>query len=101
MGSLLILAGIRATGPDPVIDFRELEFPEAANLVGRKSTVVDPAIHGILGDPEVLGDLFDRGPWLSQWNVLPQLRSLRQYGMSKGILAGRIWQESDKVGYCL
>jgi hypothetical protein len=21
--------------------------------------------------------------------------------MSKGILAGRIWQESDKVGYCL
>ena len=69
--------------------------------MGRKTTVVDPAIHGILGDPEVLGDLFDRGPWLSQWNFLPQLRSLRQYGMSKGILAGKIWQESEKVGYCL
>lgn len=69
--------------------------------MGRKTAVVDPAIYGILGDPEVLGDLFDRGPWLSQWNVFPQLRSLRQYGMSKGILAGRIWQESDKIGYRL
>jgi hypothetical protein len=58
-GVLLAILGIRATGPDPVIYLRELEFPEAANLVGRKSTMVDPAIHGILGDPEVHGDLFD------------------------------------------
>jgi hypothetical protein len=65
-GVLLPFLGIRATGPDPVIYLRELELPEATDLVGRKTTMVDPAIHGILGDPEVLGDLFDRGPWLSQ-----------------------------------
>ena len=77
-GVLLPILSIRATRPDPVVYFRKLEFPEAANLVGRKTSVVDPAIHGILGDPEVLGDLFDRGPWLSQSNVLPQLHGLRQ-----------------------
>ena len=43
--------------------------------MGRKATVIDPAIHGVLGDPEVLGDFFDGCPGLSQWRVLPHVRA--------------------------
>jgi hypothetical protein len=57
---VLVIAS--ATSADPLVDLRELELPEATDLVSRQATSLDPPVHGIARDPEVCGNVLDRDP---------------------------------------
>lgn len=42
---------IRATGLAPLVDRRELQLPESADLLGGEATVLDPAVHDVPWTP--------------------------------------------------
>ena len=46
----------------PLINFREPELPEPTDLVRGQPPIVDPPIHGVLRNAEVLRYLVDRDP---------------------------------------
>ncbi len=52
----------RATGTNPVIDFRQFETKETANLMRGKTLVVYPAINGVLVDVEMRSHIIDADP---------------------------------------
>ena len=43
----------RAASLHPLIDLDQLELPQPANSVGRKTLVVDPPVHGISSNAEM------------------------------------------------
>lgn len=61
---------IRATGAHPFIDFGQLELPQPPDAVRGHAPAFAPAVNGVLGHAQVLGDLFGADPWFGVHGVL-------------------------------
>ena len=81
---LEIVGGCRgASSSNPLIHFLALELPKATHLVAGHATVVDPGVHGVLADTEVLADailLVDNAAQPMQAAPCAVLRSLASSG---------------------
>jgi len=62
--------GAGTAGTYPVIDFGELELPEATDLVRGQPFVVDPAIDRVLRDTEVVRNGFNGDPGFGRHQIL-------------------------------
>src|SRR5690606_10573927 len=58
----LQLIAHRVTLAHPVVGLRELELPEATDLVSWQSATLDPAVHRVACHPEVRRNVLDRDP---------------------------------------
>ena len=55
---------MRAACTHPFIHLGQLEFPKSSYTVRRQAFTLPPAINGVLGDAQVLGDLTNGYPRL-------------------------------------
>src|SRR5437763_3137998 len=51
------VVALGASAAHPFIDFRQLEFPEPSDTLGRHAPALNPAIDRVLYNPEVLRDV--------------------------------------------
>src|SRR5699024_9070268 len=85
---LIRRSGSAAT--NPVIYLRDLELPEAADLVGCHALFSDPGIDGVFCHAKVDGDVVGRQPRLSHaWSSLISTYGPSLPMISKFVSAGR------------
>lgn len=63
--SALFFAFVGSTSAHPLVDFGNLELPQAPNAMSRQALAINPPIDRIARDSQVLGDLFDGYPRLT------------------------------------
>jgi hypothetical protein len=68
---------IRTAGAHPFIHFGQLKLPQAPDAMCGKLLAFSPAINGVLGDAQVLGDVFGSNPRFSAHFGEAQLSSMK------------------------
>jgi hypothetical protein len=65
---------LRPASTHPIVHLGNLEFPEAADAVGRQSLCIDPPVDRVSPDTKMFCNLLDGYPWLSHFRTPSTLK---------------------------